>query len=207
MKNILLSVLMTLMASSARADLVEVANIYYNINQKDKTASVASAPNDFSYSYYTGAIDIPATIEHEGIVYDVTSVGEYAFQYNTGVTSVTFPESLSAIERHAFRGTGLVSVTIPGWVTTIGYNAFGACPAMESITVDGSNTAYDSRGDCNAIIETATGKLINGCMNTVIPSDVTRINRQAFESCIGLKEISIPDNVTSIDYCAFQGCI
>jgi len=72
--------------------------------------------------------------------------------------------------------------------------------------VDSKNSVYDSRANCNAIIETKTNELILGCKITVIPNSVTSIGDYAFFSCDGLTSITIPNSVTSIGDHAFQGC-
>jgi hypothetical protein len=72
--------------------------------------------------------------------------------------------------------------------------------------VDKNNTVYDSRNNCNAVIETATDILIHGCMNTMIPEDVVCIGHYAFYQCLGLEEIVIPDAVHTIGDEAFAGC-
>ena len=68
------------------------------------------------------------------------------------------------------------------------------------------NTKFDSRNNCNAIIETASNTLIVGCKGTVIPNSVTTIGSEAFAYCRGLTSITIPNSVTTIDYGAFSGC-
>ena len=65
---------------------------------------------------------------------------------------------------------------------------------------------YDSREDCNAIIETKTNTLIAGCMNSVIPNSVTSIGSDAFFGCEGLTSIEIPNSVTNIGLEAFSDC-
>ena len=80
---------------------------------------------------------------------------------------------------------------------------------LESISVASENTAYNSRKDCNAIIETNTNTLLYGCKNTVIPGGldgVTGIGDYAFSGCTGLTSITIPASVTSIGIRAFEGC-
>ena len=74
-----------------------------------------------------------------------------------------------------------------------------------SITVDPANPVYDSRENCNAVIETKTNKLIAGCRNTVIPADVISIGESAFKSC-SIQKIEIPEGVIEIGEGAFYGC-
>ena len=69
-----------------------------------------------------------------------------------------------------------------------------------------NNTVYDSRNNCNAIIEKATNKLVVGCKNTIIPSTVTSIDSYAFYDCTSLTSITIPNSVMSIASYAFLGC-
>ena len=65
---------------------------------------------------------------------------------------------------------------------------------------------YDSRNDCNGIIETSSNTLVVSCQNTIIPSTVTSIGDLAFANCYGLTSVTIPNSVTSIGSSAFSGC-
>lgn len=101
---------------------------------------------------------------------------------------------------------GLTSVTIPKSVTNIGSNAFGYCSGLTSITVASDNPIYDSRNNCNAIVETKSSILIAGCKNSIIPNYITIIGDWAFYGCSGLTSITIPNSVIDIRDHAFYCC-
>ena len=137
----------------------------------------------------------------------VTSIGDYAFEVCRGLKSVTIPNSVISIGDGAFAlCKSLTSVSIPNSVISIGDGAFSECNNLSSIIVDSGNPIYDSRNDCNAIIETATNTLIAGCMNTIIPNSIITIGKAAFCYRIGLTSVDIPSSVITISYVAFYGC-
>ena len=136
---------------------------------------------------------------------NVVSIGNYAFENCRSLTSANIPNSVMSIGSCAFEYcNGLTSVNIPASVTSIGGSAFANCSGLTSIVVEDGNTKYDSRGDCNAIIETASNTLIKGCKNTIIPNSVTAIGYNAFRYCNDLTSIEIPNSVTSIGEHAFH---
>ena len=137
----------------------------------------------------------------------VTSIGDYAFQYCSSLTAITIPESVTSIGVCAFSScSSLTAITLPEGVTSIGSSAFEGCSGLTAIVVAEGNEVYDSRGDCNAIIETASNVLIAGCSTTIIPESVTSIGSSAFSGCTSLTAINIPESVTSIGGCAFYEC-
>ena len=153
--------------------------------------------------YYDYAVDatIPSYIDGHA----VTVIGNQAFRY-TSTRTVKLPTTLKRIENMAFANcTYLESIDIPMNVTYIAPNAFLSCYGLKSITVDRYNTVYDSREDCNALIETATNTIIRGCDNSTIPTSVEHIGDSAFERCRGLTELSL--NVKTVGKNAFLGCV
>ena len=223
-KHLLLS-LLALLGSTTLSASVPIGDLFYNLEASTRTATVT-----YSSSKYTGSITIPATVTNSGTIYSVksvgywafsgcsgltsitipnsvTSIGNFAFENCSGLTSVTIPNSVTSIGNYAFYNcTGLTSITIPNSVTSIGIGAFSGCSSLTSIQVETGNTTYDSRDNCNAIIETATNTLIAGCQNTTIPNSVTSIGADAFFGCTNMTSITIPESVTSIGSSAFEGC-
>ena len=165
-----------------------------------------------------------------GTHYQVTSIGYYAFYGCSNLNSITIPKSVFQINERAFDGcsgltsitissgvlwigrcafwncSGLTSIHIPSSVCSIYDDVFYGCSGLTSIVVDPGNMTYDSRNNCNAIIETASNTLIAGCKNTMIPSSVTSIGDHAFRNCSGLTSVTIPNGVTSIGRYAFEDC-
>ena len=137
----------------------------------------------------------------------VTTIGGSAFCECRSLTSIVIPDSVTTIGRRAFyECSSLTSIVIPDSVISIGVGAFVTCRSLTSIMVDSNNNYYDSRNNCNAIIETSTNTLIAGCENTIIPNGVTSIGEAAFSGHSSLESIIIPDSVTSIGSGAFSGC-
>ena len=149
----------------------------------------------FNKCYSLVGVTIPNT---------VTTIGMNAFSGCSNLLTASIPSSVTTIENGAFSGCSrITNVYLPASVKTLGYNVFGGCNSLEAITVNGSNPRYDSRDGCNAIIETATNTLVQGCKSTLIPATVTAIGENSFRKFSSLTQIDIPESVTSIGSVAF----
>ncbi len=194
-------------------------------DEATKTLTVNSNPDEYSYS---GNDEIQQLVIASG----VTTIGDHAFEYCTGLTSIEIPASVTSIGESTFYScngltsvtfatgsqltsigyyafedcAGLTSITIPASVTSIGKGAFNYCNNLATMIVEDGNPEYDSRNSCNAIIEKSTNTLIAGCKSTTIPASVTSIGYFAFRGCTGLTSVTIPANVTSIGNSAFEYC-
>jgi hypothetical protein len=152
------------------------------------------------------------TVDSNNIVYDsrdncnaIIRTNNNALLY--GCNNTVIPNTVTSIGGYAFNNyINLTSINIPSSVYTLNENSFYGCYGLTSITVDSNNTVYDSRDNCNAIINTSSNKLIFGCNSTVIPNTVTSIGNYAFYRCSGLTNVTIPGGVTSIGDSAFREC-
>ena len=122
------------------------------------------------------------------------------------IPEITIPEGVTEIKSYAIVSPSITSITIPNSVTSVDRCALSGCSNLCNITVEDGNAKYDSRDNCNAIIETETNTLALGCKGTIIPSTVTSIADYAFYDCTGLTSIEIPNSITSIGNSAFYGC-
>lgn len=121
--------------------------------------------------------------------------------------SVQLTNFIKKIDSNAFSYCkDLTSISIPSSVINIHTRAFFGCDNLSSIDVDTNNTVYDSRNNCNAIINKQTNALMVGCKTTTIPDSVKCISSCAFAYNCGITTINITENVLEIGENAFIGC-
>ncbi|MBP5769971.1 MAG: leucine-rich repeat protein [Bacteroidaceae bacterium] len=189
------------------------APAYYTDEQGIIYARRTEAENGYAITYEVTGFDanrlandvvIPSTVKG----FAMKSVAEEALKSATFET-LALSEGVERIGLNAFnRNSDLKSVFLPASLISISPtedNPFSGCPSLTSIQVAVGNPVYDSRNNCNAVIETATNKLLAGCTGTVIPDDVTAIGADAFYGA-GFAEFTIPQQITSIGGIAFCEC-
>lgn len=170
----------------------KIDNIYYSINEDEKTVSIFSG-------FFDSKIDlvIPSSVTYEGLSYAVTKISAPGFSHNSDLISVVFPDSLIEIGDSAFEWcSDLVRVVIPDSMKFIGKSAFSYCRNLKSVTLPNSLTKV---GD----------SAFAGCskLNKVtIPDSFTEIGKSVFAGCGKLTRIVIPNSVTKICDGAFSGC-
>ena len=217
MKRYCVLFLLVAISIAAHANILYCDGLYYKnsgatITLADgKTVEAVEVTCQPDGHYSKNTIEIPRAISigdrYQGTkVYYPYAIDDQAFENCTSVEKVILNDRIEWIGHNAFSGSSIKEITITKAVRLIEDAAFTNCKKLRSIVIDKSNPYFDSRDNCNAIIETASNKLIAGCKNSTIPNTVTAIGNQAFIGCTDLRYITIPNSVTSIGKNAFSGC-
>lgn len=148
----------------------------------DNTAVIVT-----NYKYNGAAADVTIPSRYQGK--PVTTIGHAAF-FNSAVTSVTIPDSVTSISDEAFINCPkLTNISIPNSVTYIGFSAFSSCTSLKSITLPSS-------------LSFISGALFLGCsqLTTIhIPVSVTSIGNLAFAGCPSSMTVTYPGSKTQWD--------
>ena len=164
---------------------------YGILSTEDKTCEVDDCSSNLS------TVVIPSTVVNNGTTYTVTSIGERAFSWRSGLTAVEIPSSVTSIGSSAFYGcSGLTAVEIPSSVTSISSSTFSGCTSLAAVEIPNSVTSIGSSAFYGC----------SGLTAVEIPNSVTSIGSSAFYGCSGLTAVEIPNSVTSIGSSAFSGC-
>ena len=194
-KLLLLFILTTLPLAASAAYVAQFINdglLYFLYDSN--TAEIVEG-RGFGLPSPKGDFVIPESVEYEGKIYRVTTIGGYAFEECPELTSVTIPNSVDTIRYGAFRlNNQLKSIVIPNSVVYIGDDAFYGCENLESVTLS-KNLSFLSEGLF----------LGSGLRRIDIPKKVKEIKQSAFMGT-KLTSVTIPDNVVSIGSSAFTNC-
>ncbi len=195
---------------AVKAEAAGASALRFALNSDKNSYSV-----DDCDMYATGSLTIPSTYKGK----PVTRIGDQAFEYCTGLTSIVIPNSVTSIGARvfggcdnikkvsipdsvtiigdgAFGGLNITSITIPNSVKSIGYRAFAYCESLKSITIPDSVTKIGSEAFY----------CCRGLTNVKISNSITSINEATFGHCSSLKSIVIPKSITSIGFGAFTHC-
>ena len=208
--KLLFTMLLALIAATVNAQEFMVDGICYNIlSEDDRTVEVAESPYG-----YSGEVVIPAEVTYDGRTYQVTTIGDYAFNDCDALTSVSMPE-VTTISEWAFRYcSALISVSMPKAIM-IGEGAFNFCSALTSVSMPEvttiGNSAFSGCFDLTSIempsVKTIGDYAFNYCfaLTSVSMPSVTTIGDYAFYYCSALTSVSMP-SVTTIGDESFYYC-
>ena len=189
------------MRSLVLSALILASAFQIAMGQTDGAWTYTVANNQATITGYTGpggAVSIPSTVNGISVVQLSSNNNPIFGWFNTSVTSVIIPNSVTSIGASAFYySSGLSTVTIPNSVTSIGDDAFSGCTSLLTVTIGSGVTSIgvNAFSGCTAL------------RPIIIPNSVTSIGSSAFSSCTALLTITIPASVTSIGSGAFQDCI
>ena len=217
-RSLLLALILLLILFSAHA--ATVCGDYSYIVQPDGTARITDysgtdthvvIPETLDGLTVTcigdSAMDRNETIESVYIPDTVTVIQDYAFWYDTNLTSIRLSQNLTSIGNDAFRQCGISSIEIPDSVTEMSSTPFGACMDLTEIVFSPENTRF--RFEDGALID-ATNHRFLGILpalakeECVVPSDVTEIGNSAFSWCEALRSVILPEGVTRVNGLAFD---
>ena len=200
--------------TSLWAQRFQVGDLYYNITSSSEPYTVeVTYQYDWSETNYSSltSVVIPESVTRNGTIYSVTSIGNNAFLYCQGLTSITIPHSVTSIGEMAFFSCpSLTSITIPESITSIGKEAFAYCRNMKSVVWNAINCAdfsysslegpFGDQRHNSAITSFTFGDSVQHIpaylcygmtklTSVTLPNSVTSVGTQAFYECTGLTSV------------------
>ena len=174
-----------------------------------KTVKLSANITSLNQGIFTECSSLESIIIPNG----VKSIGKFAFMYCSSLGSINLPETLEEIGEQAFFGcSSLKQLFIPQNFVRFKkdenntyWSFIYGCTSLTSVVVDEDNPVFDSRDNCNAIIETASNTLVAGCITTKIPEGITVIGSWAFGGFHDLTSITLPHSLNRIEQSAFNG--
>lgn len=166
----------------------------------DATSKTAKVKGLASGASAITSINLPPTVTIDGVTYNVTEIGNNAFQFNNNLTSVIFNKGLKTIGNQAFfSNVNLASIVFNEDLSSIGSEAFAYCNDSKNphlMTVDFSkNNTLKTIGD--------TAFASDQIASLVIPNTVESIGKSAFASNSALETLTLSDSLQTIGDSAF----
>lgn len=166
----------------------------------DATSKTAKVKGLASGASAITSINLPPTVTIDGVTYNVTEIGNSAFQFNKNLTSVIFNKGLKTIGNQAFfSNVNLASIVFNEDLTSIGSEAFAYCNDSKNphlMTVDFSkNSTLKTIGDIAFYSDQIES------LN--LPSTVTSIGMKSFGFNNALETLTFPDSLQTIGEQAF----
>ena len=175
----------------SEAKIVAGGDYYYYDNLfNNKVYTSNDEIGEYAFAYCSGLTSLTLPV-------GITSIGEFAFSGCSGLTSLTLPAGITSIGEYAFYGcSGLTSLTLPAGITEIGESTFSDCSGLTSLTLPDGITSIGSRAFYGC----------SGLTSFTLPAGITSIGDDTFYGCSGLTSLNLPAGITSIGEYAFSGC-
>lgn len=182
----------------AQTTVFQLGDLFYRITSENSVAVATNIDLLNQVNNYYGelvSVDIPQSVDYEGVTYSVTTIEPFAFAGCGNLVYVGIPSSITTIPMYAFAQSAISGIDIPESVTTIEADAFARCINLTGLRLPSALTAISE--ECFAQ---------SGLVSVIIPEGVETIGKNAFAECADLMEVQIPSSVTSIGDYAFYSC-
>ena len=214
MKKVIFSFVLLLVVSAASAYDAKINGIYYNLVEKGRVAELTTGDTK-----YRGELNIPATVEYEGVTYTVV-INQGVLEGQDLITSLILPEGITEIKTRSFKScTSLEKVVLPKSLTQIGEGAFMNCTSLTTVSLPEGLISLGkwAFADCKSLVEFVMPNsvesigvcLLQNCSSlksVTLSNKLTTIPEGMFSECDRLVSIDIPSHIEVIDAIAFNNC-